>query len=579
MKKWIITITYPKNFLQLFEHLQDRFKLFTFYEPRSLKTPSQTRSPSSGQAFQFKFEKEVYNFLASISLHEFGHSKECPIDVHYFSSIIQAISTYLEQQDSFNRKILCYIANLFTDTVVNTLYGLNADNAFFRNGLFTFHASELILYDSTDISFLYFVLLNLKLFQFHVPIRNALETIILHKMPKDYKVKLHKLIELFCPFPDLARNLNIGVVLTENERWKIINYVSERDNWDIMAYEFTKLLYDDVSKNLLEDRQPIPDSLFTKLFEEDTAFQKEVFDHIIEKKMKANNTSEQKDPVLKEKYKGELDIDSGLNLFHKIEIYDGIYRYRTKEMLVKVPNEHDNTKYVITWLNREILTDGENPINFDPLKAYFLPKSEEILLFKKTVPLTTDLEGTSQEEGFPNLAIFCDDSGSMTWEPATGMGKYDALIITIYSLLNWLKGKSFAPVIKYNFTFFSTTTRTTGWLDYFNLDDLKPFLFYHEGGTTELSPDIFDNIIKDPKKKAVLMITDGEIFKNKPILNILKKNKNSIIFLFIQIGKLSNFARKLKTNGFNVMQIRNIGKLNQIVLNFFKETYETLKNY
>jgi len=589
VKKWVINIKYPKNFLDLFEKLHEDFSLNKLYEQNILKNPQIQIKDTTNQIINYAYQNELYNFLAGISFHEFGHSKECPIDTNHFSIIMQSVSTLLEQKSSFNKKLLYYIVNLFTDTIVNTLYGLNDDNVFFRNSMFTFYFSELMQFNSTDISFYYFILLNLKLFQFQKLIRDALETILLPKMPQDHKDKLKKLLNVFCPFKSLINNLMLGIAPTENERWKIINYISERENWGAMAYDFAEIIYEDASKNIIEEHQPVPNSTFTKLFEDNDLFRKLVYDLILKRKLgkEAQKRSHKKipdavknrkkqDPNKKplENYPGEFDINQGLQFFNPIEKYDGIYRYRSKKMDIFIPKSNQDSKQIISWLNREILTEKDNIAYFDPLNVYFLPKSEELMLFKKSVPLTIDFEGTFSEKGFPNLAIFCDDSGSMTWTPETCEGKYDTLIITIYSLLNWLKNKSFAPVIKYNFVFFSNTTRSTGWMDYFNLEKLKPFLFYHEGGTTKLEPSVFKKILIDPKEKAVILITDGEIFNSQKILKILNDNRNSINFIFIQIGKISKFARTLKNKGYNITQIKNINKLTEIVLNFIKETYK-----
>ena len=78
----------------------------------------------------------------------------------------------------------------------------------------------------------------------------------------------------------------------------------------------------------------------------------------------------------------------------------------------------------------------------------------------------------------------------MDWDPLTGNGKYDSLIITIYSLMEWLKSKKFAPVIEYNLTCFSSQTRTTGWIDYFHIHQIFETLFAYEGQSTVLGPEI-----------------------------------------------------------------------------------------
>jgi len=574
MQNWIINFKYPSNFLEIFTTLQQQYKLYNLYEPNSLKCPE-----IESNSF-YIYQQELYSFLAGISFHEFGHSKECPIDLNYFSLILQAVSTVLEKKSIFNKILLYYIVNQFTDLIVNTLYGLNTDNVFFRNSIFTFYFSELILFNTTDLSFYFFILLNLKLYQFHMPIRDAFEKVILPKMPQNHDEIVKRIMGIFCPFDALLENLIVGVKITENERWKIINHLTERDNWGKLAYQYTEIICDFVSKDLLEDHQPVPDSFFTIEFEENSRFRKEVLDKILEQKLekkisksftkKVNGGKKQV-----EKFLGELDIEYGFNGFENIEKYDALYRYRTKKLEIFVPTLKEDAKFTLTWLNREIMSEKDNILNFDPFNVYFLPKSDELLLFKKKVPLTIDYKGIIMDKGFPNLAIFCDDSGSMTWEPLTGKGKYDALIITIYSLFKWLTNKSFAPVIEYNFTFFSDTTRSTGWVDYYHLDEIKQLLFFHEGGGTIVEPITFENILNNPKKKAVILITDGEIYNYEDIFEIINQFKNNLDFLFIQIGQSSKFANKLKQHSFNVMTIQNISKLSEIVLNFVKNTYQS----
>jgi len=473
--------------------------------------------------------------------------------------------------------------NLFTDIIVNTLYGLNVENGFFRNSIFTFYFSELLLFNSTDISFYFFILINLKLFQFHGPIRQALETILFPKLPQNNHEILEKLMQIFCPFKKLLRNLIIGVNPTENERWKIINFITERDNWGKMAYNFTEIIFDYISKNQLEEHQPVPDSVFIKEFKQNPQFQKEVLNKIIERKFKLKSKNDKRTKkkikgkstqISIENYPGESNFDYGFKTFNDVEKNDGIYRYRLKNLKVIMTEVEKSNKFTLSWLNREIMTEKDNIMSFDPFKVFFLPNSEELLLFKKSVPLTDESVGSANARGFPNLAIFCDDSGSMTWKPITGTGKYDALIITILSLLKWLESKPFAPVIKYNFTFFSNSTRSTGWLDYYHLDEIKPLLYLHEGGGTKLNPSKLNKILDEPHKKAIILITDGEIHNSDEIFQILNKHKSDLIFLFIQIGSLSRLGQRFKKKGFNVVEIKNIKKLSQIVLTFIKNTYQ-----
>ncbi|MGQ4876073.1 MAG: hypothetical protein ACP6IY_18565, partial [Promethearchaeia archaeon] len=387
-------------------------------------------------------------------------------------------------------------------------------------------------------------------------------------------------LKIFCPDENICENLMLGVPPSEEERWKVINYISNREEWQKMAYNYAELMLPFISEDSMKDDAPILDSSFIKNLKEDLNFQKGILAKIIEykseKRKKQTKGILNQEEKFEEIYPGELEFDYGFSLFENIEFYDALYKYRLKEIDIKIPKSKVDRKFAITWLNRERINENDNLLNFDPLNVYFLPNSDELLIYKRKIPLTINLYGNEKEKGFPDLALICDDSGSMTWEPLTGEGKYDALIITIYSLLEWLKDRRYAPVIKYNFTFFSSTTRSTKWIDYFHIDEfLKPLLFSPEGEGTELNIEIFEEILNSPKDKVVVMISDGEIFNYKDLLRVLKKhNSINLNFLLIQIGKESKFARSLKNRGFNVAQIDNIKKLNKILLNFVNETYQ-----
>ncbi|MBY9010181.1 MAG: hypothetical protein KGD74_09985, partial [Candidatus Lokiarchaeota archaeon] len=354
MKRWIINFIYPPHFLTLFNTLQKEHKLYEIYESKTLTNPKISLNTSSNQYFKYRFQQELYNFLAGISYHEFGHSKECPIDSTYFSIIYQAVSTVLEKKKKNRRDLIFYMVNIFTDLIVNTQYGLNTENSFFRNSIFTFYFSELLQFDSTDLIFYFFVLTNIKLYLFNNSLRDALETILIPKLPPEQGEILKKLVGIFCPYKKLAKKLILGVELSENERWKIVNYITERDNWGRMAYDMTLLLVDFLSKTALEERQPIIDSIFIKEFKENSNFQKEVLDHIIERKYNHKKKNGEKNsikdsyPKAIEKYPGELGLETGLGTYNRNEIFDAVYRYMLKNIKINMPESKKSEKNTIT---------------------------------------------------------------------------------------------------------------------------------------------------------------------------------------------------------------------------------------
>ncbi|MHA1758973.1 MAG: hypothetical protein ACTSVV_19565, partial [Promethearchaeota archaeon] len=549
------------------------------------------------------------DLLAGIAYHEFGHSKECPIHNENFSILIQAVSTALEQNQKYNSKSLLYIVNIFSDLIVNTCFGLQEDNYFFRNSKFMFHYSELVLYGTIDLLYSYFILLNLNLYQFHKPIRTTLIEFILPNLPKDYHIKLRELLEIFCPFTEISDKMMKGIKLNENERWKVINFLSETQNWDSMSYEFTRNIIDLIPDPVLLEHQPVPNSIFTKKFKEDASYRNEILEKILNRKMKkeseedlkieiqsskikkqskkpkknknkvkiklkSDSKSEKKERK-REKYPGEKNLSYGFASFDSIEFLDALYKYRIKNMEIKIPKLKNEKSLPIGWLNREILTENDNLFDFDPMMVYFLPGSDDLLIYKKSVPITIDERASDREGGFPNLAIFCDDSGSMDWNPLSGAGKYDAVLVTLYSLFEWLQKHQFAASIEYNITCFSNTTRSSGWLNYFNLNNILPIIFRPERGGTQINVKKFKDIINYPKEKVVIIITDGEIFNHKELKKELKRNRNNINLLFVQIDSMSKMAEELKEMGFSVVQIKDISKLSVIILDFVKKSYKS----
>ncbi len=613
MKTWIIHFKFPPKFLDMFQKLL-RIDGYSTYVEKPHLLDSQTLSIlKKNYPLSSSIHILLHDLLAGLALHEYGHSTVCPIHKDNFSVLVQAVSTALEQEDKFNPKILNYILNQFTDTIVNTCFGLESDKAFYRNGFFMFYYSELLLYNTDDLAFYFYILLNSKLFQFHTPIRHKLEDMIIINMPSNYAVRLKKLLNLFCPISEISEKMWNGIKLTDDERWMIISHLSDAIEWGELAYSFTKFMLDLLPDTIFLDQQPIPDSIFTKRFKENSQFKSEVMEKILKRKLEkspshslplkgqiqqnpikfrnygnlnTNNKPEKKrqKPLInksqnkyenysREKYPGEFDLTKGFASIDYIQYLDMLYRYRTKQLQIKTPKIKEENLLPIGWLNRQILTEHDNLLDFDPLMVYYLPGSDNILFYKKSLPITDINYGTARNEGFPNIALFCDDSGSMDWDPINGTGKYDAVLIMIYSLLYWLKTHNFAASIQYNITNFSSTTRSSGWIDYFHLNEIFPLIFNPEQKSTELNIKIFRQIINHPKKKIIIIITDGEIINSEKIKDELKRNRTNIHFLFVQIGKMSSLASKLKSLGFSIVQVKNISKLPVIVLDFIKKSY------
>jgi len=589
LDSWIINCVIKSDFIKLFNQLQEKYNLFKFYENIDKTRNHKTLDKENPDLFKYK--DILYEFLSGIAYHEFGHSKECPIDAYNFSNIFQAVSTCLENKNKFNQELTYFIINLFTDLVINTVYGLEEENSFFRNSIFTHFFSELVLFNSSDIIFNLFVLLNIKILLFNIKFRDRIEDIVLKTLPKNFEEIIKAVIRIFCSDDKIIENLWLGVEPSEDEKWKIINQISNHSKWDTMAYKFTEIISNYISEDDFNYNRVSNDSMFTKKMREDQNFRKKILKRIVENKLdkrenlkpktnKTNNKSlyeidqdGEKSRIIYEKYPGELSLDNGFTSFERYEKLDAIYNYRLKKVELNIEEVEKSENYPLLWLNRRQFQENSDISNFDPLYTYFLPNSDDILLYEKKIPFNQNRDFSNQEKGFPDLAIFCDDSGSMDWKIETGDGKYDALIITLLSLVEWLKKKDFSSVIEYNFTFFSNTTRSTGWIDFFHLDKMKKFLFGHEGGQTILDPTEFEDILTSKNDMLTIIISDGIIYNYKKIYKKIKNNANRRKFLFIQIGNKSKLVKSLKKERFNVKIIKDISKLSIIILDFLTHSY------
>lgn len=590
IEQWVIHVKFHDGLPKEFSRMVSKDRVMAGLEQNHLAGMDSTEIDGLEQQFPMgkSFHVLFHDFLASIAYHEFGHSKECPVDLTSFASIIQAVTAALEEKQRFNAVSLRYIANMFCDIIINSIYGLQPRHAFFRNGFFLFHLAELEGAKDLDVAFSHFVLLNAKLYQQNAPARALLESVAANGLTTGYIGKIKELISIFSPNEAIADVLMTGMPLGEENAWKIIGMLSDKEKWPGMARSFALAMVDMIKPDQQPDAMPAPDNYYVKMFFEDEGFKADVLDKIIEGKMKGlvkGDGQDSKNPKKKAGAKasqkpsgtatlpGEQDLETGMQAFDVTAILDSVYRHRIKQMRVTHEDGASKEQVPLTWMSREMLTEKDNLLDLDPMNVYFLPGSNDLLLYKKATPLVEEQAGSVTSEGFPDLAIIYDDSGSMDWNPLEGSGKYDAVIITIYSLLDWLKRCSFAAAISYNFTGFSSSTRTTGWVDYYHLDAVLKLLFFPQAGGTKLDPDVLREILETPRPKVVLIITDGEILNAKAVKSVLHEHKTTTQLAFIQIGKMSGLATSLQNDGIHVVKLEDVKKLSEIALKFVSRAY------
>jgi hypothetical protein len=148
----------------------------------------------------------------------------------------------------------------------------------------------------------------------------------------------------------------------------------------------------------------------------------------------------------------------------------------------------------------------------------------------KKEPITLRNKGNFD---FPDILYLYDTSGSMSGS------RYDLLLKAIYSSLNCLEDLGKAADMKFNFTQFSNKTISSGWIDYYSLEQgRKDYLFRPEFKGTLIDYNSIENIFGSARGPFhTIMVTDGGICNEGPIVELFKNNLEKDYSLdYISIG-------------------------------------------
>jgi Mg-chelatase subunit ChlD len=175
----------------------------------------------------------------------------------------------------------------------------------------------------------------------------------------------------------------------------------------------------------------------------------------------------------------------------------------------------------------------------------------ELEIYRKSVPICHDTPGIEAVQGFPDLALIVDSSGSMRWDPNAGTGPYDSLLRAVYSMLQFLEQKQKAYHMKFSVLNFSGMTLRSGWQPYSELRQIKEMLFRYQGGGTIFDGSSLESLIRESNDRFLaVMVTDGQIGNAvevaETVRGLLSKGHG---FVLIQIGKQSAFGELLRKLG------------------------------
>ncbi|MFC1812344.1 hypothetical protein ACFL03_06590 [Thermodesulfobacteriota bacterium] len=263
------------------------------------------------------------------------------------------------------------------------------------------------------------------------------------------------------------------------------------------------------------------------------------------------------------------------------DVLSVLYEGRTDDVRIDTTSESGSLSM---WPVSSMLCQPVDPIAAPELERLVWPQTlcmpnrngQHRLLFQQTEINIESPVRYDQTQGFlPDLAFLLDSSGSMGYEPFEGTGEYNLLLRTAFGVFQWLKSKGLAAFLKYAVLNFSSKTDYSGWHNWNRKEILYQTLFNYQGGGTELGLKQLERLVKEAKRPFMaLMISDGELDNAEPAEKFVRNHFTPPHGLvLVQIGKISSFARNLRSNGFGVHVLNDCSDLRDLVLGEINQRY------
>ncbi|MDD2678831.1 MAG: VWA domain-containing protein [Candidatus Nanoarchaeia archaeon] len=441
----------------------------------------------------------------AVTTHEIGHYKYCPRSNNNFADILSGISKAISEsphaQNLINNKFS--IANMFTDIIANATCSLELKKDFFNNGQSIFYIFEGYLAQKKGFKlpedYALFSAINMNIIQPN----NSKRNIMRDYYPSLDELLISKGLMIFTGFNqlDFADNQMLSRAL--------INLYDE-SKFLIKAYEFTKLIASFIKNSPSELENLVKSNDFIERFKNDKEFNKLIKRLIIERN---GNTT------------------ALTALINSIEFSDTLYWSKAKEYNIEF-NLDELDKLDIICVGEEPWTGDLSNIDLVNLK----PNEAGVWKFQQCVKKEPIVIRNKADFDFPDILYLFDTSGSMQGNP------YDLLLTAIYASLYYLEEIGKAGDMHFNFTQFSNQTITSGWFDYYALEDKrKQFLFSPQWGGTTINYNSIKHIFDSARGPFhTILVTDGCI-----------SNENSIIELFREKLDFGSSLDYISIGGYN----------------------------
>jgi len=226
----------------------------------------------------------------------------------------------------------------------------------------------------------------------------------------------------------------------------------------------------------------------------------------------------------------------------RYDFLNALYEQRADEVIIDILDEDKDALVTeIAYLSERI----ENPdtldikkIKWSKTRIYPTPSDTGVELYQKEIPLTTSDPVCFDKGDIPDIALIVDSSGTMKADLIKGIGPYDTLLRSQFSLINWIRRTGKAYHMKFAAINFSSHTTYSGWVSFKEIDCVKKELLNYQGKFTRLSPKIIKCLYMERKHPFLAVLTtDGAFQEPEPVaeeLTNLVLNGNALCIIQIE---------------------------------------------
>jgi len=266
-----------------------------------------------------------------------------------------------------------------------------------------------------------------------------------------------------------------------------------------------------------------------------------------------------------------------LKVLPSFDVLDALYRNRAMKVEIECePVKTRGTSFPIAHMTTEQIGKDVPTLNTINWGATRVSYDNELLLFRKQLPITDDIPVQMESGGFPDLLSVVDSSGSMRWDAEAGSGAYDSLLRAIYSVFQFLEKENKAQHMRFAAVNFSGSTLCTSWEEYSNIRTVKKMLFKHQAGGTQLDANPLQNMVSKCRDRFLcLMVTDGQIRNADEVAaTVGSMASHGHGFVLIQIGDRTPFSEAINQLGLPVHVISDHTELEGLCLEYTKHTWK-----